>query len=69
MTGNRRATATTIKRVPIHELPGLWFNTEELWGLLTCHALLGRLSQGLFGDPIAQLRQRVGGVNGYSLKL
>jgi len=55
--------------VPIHELPGLWFNTEELWGLLTCHALLGRLSQGLFGDPIAQLRQRVGGVNGYSLKL
>lgn len=41
------------------ELPGLWFNAEELWGLLTCHTLLAKLSQGIFGDHVAQLQKRV----------
>jgi proteasome accessory factor C len=42
-----------------YELPGLWFNAEELWGLLTCHTLLSKLSQGIFGDYILQLQKRV----------
>ena len=42
-----------------YELPGLWFNAEELWGLLTCHTLLQKLSRGLFGDHIVQLQKRV----------
>lgn len=42
-----------------YELPGLWFNAEELWGLLTCHTLLSKLSQGIFGDQVAQLQKRV----------
>jgi len=42
-----------------YELPGLWFNAEELWGLLTCHTLLQKLSRGLFGDHIIQLQKRV----------
>jgi predicted DNA-binding transcriptional regulator YafY len=42
-----------------YELPGLWFNAEELWGLLTCHTLLRNLSQGLFGEHILQLQKRV----------
>jgi predicted DNA-binding transcriptional regulator YafY len=41
------------------ELPGLWFNADELWGLLTCHALLHTLSQGIFGDHISQLQSRI----------
>ncbi len=42
-----------------YELPGLWFNAEELWGLLTCHTLLTNLSQGIFGEHILQLQKRV----------
>jgi proteasome accessory factor C len=42
-----------------YELPGLWFNADELWGLLTCHTLLGKLSQGIFGNYVTQLQKRV----------
>lgn len=42
-----------------YQLPGLWFNAEELWGLLTCHALLRSISPGLFGDRIAGLQKRI----------
>lgn len=42
-----------------YELPGLWFNADELWGLLTCHTLLSKLSQGIFGDHVAQLQKRI----------
>jgi proteasome accessory factor C len=42
-----------------YELPGLWFNADELWGLLTCHTLLSKLSQGIFGEHVAQLQKRV----------
>jgi proteasome accessory factor C len=44
---------------PSYELPGLWFNAEELWGLLTCHTLLSKLSQGIFGAHVTQLQKRV----------
>lgn len=42
-----------------YELPGLWFNADELWGLLTCHTLLSKLSQGIFGEHVIQLQKRV----------
>ncbi|MDO8939535.1 MAG: YafY family protein [Methylicorpusculum sp.] len=42
-----------------YELPGLWFNAEELWGLLTCHTMLRKISPGIFGDQIAQLQNRI----------
>lgn len=42
-----------------YELPGLWFNAEELWGLLTCHTMLRKISPGLFGEQIAQLQTRI----------
>lgn len=42
-----------------YELPGLWFNADELCGLMTCHTLLRNLSQGLFGEHIIQLQKRV----------
>ncbi|MGZ8161047.1 MAG: helix-turn-helix transcriptional regulator [Methylobacter sp.] len=42
-----------------YELPGLWFNADELWGLLTCHTLLSKLSRGIFGEHVIQLQKRV----------
>lgn len=42
-----------------YELPGLWFNADELWGLLTCHRLLRDISHGIFGEQIAQLQTRI----------
>jgi proteasome accessory factor C len=42
-----------------YELPGLWFNADELWGLLTCHRMLRDISHGIFGEQIAQLQTRI----------
>lgn len=43
----------------VFELPGLGFNADELWGLITCHTLLQNLSGGLLTDQIAALQRKV----------
>ena len=42
-----------------YELPGLWFSTEELNGLLICHQILQNISPGLLSQQITQLQQRI----------
>lgn len=46
------------------ELPGLWFSPEELHGLLTMNALIEELGDGLLGEPLALLRDRLAEVLG-----
>jgi len=41
------------------ELPGLWFNDQELYALLVCHSLLGQLQPGVLSDHIQPLKQRI----------
>jgi proteasome accessory factor C len=41
------------------ELPGLWFNAEELLALVTIDELLERLQPGLLDEQLAPLRARV----------
>ncbi len=41
------------------ELPGLWFNDQELYALLVCHSLLGQLQPGMLSDHIQPLKQRI----------
>lgn len=41
------------------ELPGLWFNSEEVQALLTLDALLSSLQPGLLGEALAPIRERI----------
>ena len=41
------------------QLPGLWFNADELRALLTVDRLLEELAPGVLGDSIAPLRKRL----------
>jgi len=41
------------------ELPGMWFNSSELYALLTIDAMLKELSNGLLGDAIGPMRNRI----------
>ena len=41
------------------ELPGLWFSPEELHGLLTLDALLADMGDGLLGEPLSRMRDRL----------
>jgi len=41
------------------ELPGMWFNSSELYALLTIDAMLKELSNGLLGDAIAPMKNRI----------
>jgi len=42
-----------------YELPGLWFNAQELQALLACQHLLANVSGGILQDEIAQLQNRL----------
>ncbi|PKM11590.1 MAG: transcriptional regulator [Gammaproteobacteria bacterium HGW-Gammaproteobacteria-3] len=42
-----------------YELPGLWFNAQELQALLACRHILSNISPGILQDAIAQLQQRL----------
>lgn len=42
-----------------YELPGLWFNAQELQALLACQHLLANVSSGILQDGIAQLQSRL----------
>ncbi|BCO32891.1 transcriptional regulator [Thiohalobacter sp. COW1] len=44
---------------PRYELPGLWFNAEELHALLTTYHLLGGIQEGLLDEYIQPLRERL----------
>jgi predicted DNA-binding transcriptional regulator YafY len=44
---------------PRYELPGLWFNANEVFALLTTLRLLGELQPGLLGDQVAPLVERL----------
>ena len=48
---------------PQYELPGLWFNAQEIHALLTMHRLLEELDTGgLLGPQIAPLMARLNGM-------
>ncbi len=42
-----------------YEIPGLWFNSEELYALLTTQKLLSDIQPGLLDDSIKAFRQRI----------
>ncbi len=42
-----------------YQLPGLWFSSEELHGLLVCQQILQNISPGILSDQIASLQQRI----------
>jgi proteasome accessory factor C len=42
-----------------YELPGLWFNADELYALLTTHRLLCKIQPGLLDAWLAPFRQRI----------
>ena len=42
-----------------YELPGLWFNAEELHGLLICQQILQKISPGILSEQIESLQQRI----------
>jgi len=44
---------------PLYELPGLWFNGEELYALLTTYHLLGGIQEGLLDEYIQPLLSRL----------
>lgn len=41
------------------ELPGLWFNDSELYGLLMTNQFLSQIEPGLFKDDIEPLKRRI----------
>ncbi|MCF6255988.1 MAG: YafY family transcriptional regulator [Gammaproteobacteria bacterium] len=41
------------------ELPGLWFNAQELYALLVSYNLLDQLQPGMLSDHIQPLKQRI----------
>ncbi len=43
----------------VYELPGLWFNAQELQALLACQHLLSNISPGMLQGDIAQLQGRL----------
>lgn len=43
----------------LFELPGLWFNPEEIYALLASHRLLSSVQPGLLDDELLPLRQRI----------
>lgn len=42
-----------------YELPGLWFNSQELQALLACQHLLANVSSGILQDGITRLQNRL----------
>lgn len=42
-----------------YELPGLWFNAEELHGLLICQQILQNITPGILSEQIETLQQRI----------
>jgi len=42
-----------------YELPGLWFSSEELHGLLICQQILQNISPGILSEQIESLQQRI----------
>lgn len=48
-----------ISETPMYELPGLWFNAEEIFALLTTQQLLEKLQPGILEPYLAPLRKRL----------
>lgn len=44
---------------PAYELPGLWFTSGELYGLLAAHKLLGDIEPGILATHVAPLQARL----------
>ena len=42
-----------------YQLPGLWFSTEELHGLLICQQILQNISPRILSEQIASLQNRI----------
>ncbi|MCZ4314060.1 YafY family protein [Comamonadaceae bacterium G21597-S1] len=47
------------KTSPNAELPGLWFNQDEILALVTIQQLLSQLEPGLLGDKLKPLQERL----------
>lgn len=48
------------------DLPGLWFNAQEAYALLTMHQLLEDIAEGVIGEKVAPLKERVEALLGES---
>ena len=46
------------------ELPGLWFNADEVHALLSMHALVEQMAGGFMQEQLASLRDRIAGLMG-----
>lgn len=57
--GYRFTDADADPHAPRHELPGLWFNSSEIYALLTMHHLLENLQPGLLTSHIEPLKLRI----------
>lgn len=44
---------------PTYELPGLWFTSGEIYGLLAAQKILGEIEPGILAQRIAPLRTRL----------
>lgn len=49
---------------PSYELPGLWFNADETYALLSMHRLLSDLEPGLLAPHVAPLKSRLESILG-----
>jgi predicted DNA-binding transcriptional regulator YafY len=56
---NRRGVGYFYDPTQTFELPGLWFNREELESLLAMHELMARIDPGLLAEGLAPVRRRV----------
>jgi len=54
----------SMPNVPKYSLPGLWFNSQEIFALLTMHQLLSNLGNGLLTPHIKPLLSRLNGLMG-----
>jgi len=56
---SRRGYHYAGKTGEVWELPGLWFNADELYALLASHQLLSRVQPALLEPAISPLRTRI----------
>lgn len=50
------------KEESLYELPGLWFNAEEIFALLTTQQLLAKVQPGILEPHLAPLRKRLNAI-------
>lgn len=57
--GRVRGQGWLLDKTQGYELPGLWFNADEIQALLTFHTLLHNLQPGLLDEAVEPFRARI----------